>query len=574
MERIHRDRLWSLMADNSVLHHNTWDDHLPQNPISSQNFVYQNLVYQNPDPPLQTHSYQMNIGSLESGLQLNPSFAEPLQNFQSLESALSRMNISAPPPHQSHFLENNYLTNRGFAHLSYPQQQPLNRMRSISAGLGLRRANSTWVHDRPYQNMASLNQSFSNFSINNSRSNLERRSPCYDSLNYRYSASPYANHRGIRLDSDSQFSRGRSVYGLESSNSNILLSSLYYRQLAQSGRRANYTSLEQVKGRVALISRDQEGCRFLQRKIDERKPEQTEMIFLELKDHLCDLVVDQFANYVVQKLFGACNEEQMSQLLLCLIKNEQKLLDICIHPHGTRAMQKMIEHMRTPEQRSLLISAMKCIALSLCKNHNGHHVIQQCFKYFMVDDTKHLLDEILKSCLDIAMDKSGCCVLQKSVTEAQGELRERLVAEITANALVLSENPFGNYVVQYVLEMKIPHAEANILENLKGNYVTLSMNKYGSNVVERCLRGCNEKNASEIIEELMYSSEFLDVLQDPFGNYVVQSALLVSKGDLHHTLVELINIYSPHLHSHLHGKKVLARTQRKTPRRYRARMRI
>ncbi|KAF2317427.1 hypothetical protein GH714_022231 [Hevea brasiliensis] len=285
----------------------------PSKPYLLTKLVYQNLVYQNPDPPLQTHSYQMNIGSLESGLQLNPSFAEPLQNFQSLESALSRMNISAPPPHQSHFLENNYLTNRGFAHLS------------------------------------------------------------------------------------------------------------------------------------------------------------------------------------------------------------------------TRAMQKMIEHMRTPEQRSLLISAMKCIALSLCKNHNGHHVIQQCFKYFMVDDTKHLLDEILKSCLDIAMDKSGCCVLQKSVTEAQGELRERLVAEITANALVLSENPFGNYVVQYVLEMKIPHAEANILENLKGNYVTLSMNKYGSNVVERCLRGCNEKNASEIIEELMYSSEFLDVLQDPFGNYVVQSALLVSK---------------------------------------------
>ncbi|KAF2317431.1 hypothetical protein GH714_022242 [Hevea brasiliensis] len=486
MERIHRDRLWSLMADNSVLHHNTWDDHLPQNPISSQNFVYQNLVYQNPDPPLQTHSYQMNIGSLESGLQLNPSFAEPLQNFQSLESALSRMNISAPPPPQSHFLENNYLTNRGFAHLSYPQQQPLNRMRSISAGLGLRRANSTFGSRSPISEYGLFESSFSNFSINNSRSNLERRSPCYDSLNYRYSASPYANHRGIRLDSDSQFSRGRSVYG------------------------------------------DQEGCRFLQRKIDERKPEQTEMIFLELKDHLCDLVVDQFANYVVQKLFGACNEEQMSQLLLCLIKNEQKLR--YMHPSTWNSCNaKMIEHMRTPEQRSLLISAMKCIALSLCKNHNGHHVIQQCFKYFMVDDTKHLLDEILKSCLDIAMDKSGCCVLQKSVTEAQGELRERLVAEITANALVLSENPFGNYVVQYVLEMKIPHAEANILENLKGNYVTLSMNKYGSNVVERCLRGCNEKNASEIIEELMYSSEFLDVLQDPFGNYVVQSALLVSK---------------------------------------------
>ncbi|KDP44452.1 hypothetical protein JCGZ_16285 [Jatropha curcas] len=546
--------------------------HHPQNPISSpQNPNIQNLVrfYQNPRNS-QNHlllrenlhhqhqhhlTYPMAIGtSLESGLHLNPnpSLAETLdlenQYHETLETALSRMNISAthsyPSPHHHH---SNSLINRGFSN----QQQPLNRMRSISANLGLlRAANSTSLTDR---HRALLNQSFSN----NNRINLQRRSPSYDGFNYDYSTR--SNVFRPSSDSvsgfDSQFRRARSVNGLEETNSSPLLSALYNRQSK------NQYTLDLVKGRVVMVARDQEGCRFLQKKIEEQKAEQIEMIFLEVKDHLCDLIVDQFANYLIQKLFGICNEEQMGQLLLSLIRNEQKLLDICIHLYGTRAVQKMIEHIRTPEQTSTLISSLKNITVSLSKHQNGHHVIQQCIKCFRVDDTKCLLEEIAKSCFDIAMDKSGCCVLQKSVNQAQGEVKERLVAEITNNALVLSEHPYGNYVVQFVLDMNIPRAEANVLERLRGNFVTLSMNKYGSNVVEKCLKECNEKNASAIIEELMHSPDFLDVLQDPFGNYVVQSALIVSKGDLHHALVSLINIYYPYLHSHLHGKKVLARTR-------------
>lgn len=50
---------------------------------------------------------------------------------------------------------------------------------------------------------------------------------------------------------------------------------------------------------------------------------------------------------------------------------------------------------------------------------------------------------IADNCLDIATDKSGCCVLQHCVENADGQSRERLVAEITANSIVLSEHPYG-----------------------------------------------------------------------------------------------------------------------------------
>lgn len=54
-----------------------------------------------------------------------------------------------------------------------------------------------------------------------------------------------------------------------------------------------------------------------------------------------------------------------------------------------------------------------------------------------------LYDLVATKCYEIATDKSGCCILQQCVEHAQGKQRDRLVAEITAHALLLAENRYG-----------------------------------------------------------------------------------------------------------------------------------
>lgn len=133
--------------------------------------------------------------------------------------------------------------------------------------------------------------------------------------------------------------------------------------------------------------------------------------------------------------------------------------------------------------------------------------------------------------MEIALDKSGCCVLQQCVEHAVGEPRERLIAEITSNALLLSEHPYGNYVVQYIVGLRLGAATDNIMAQLSGSFVSLSMSKYGSNVVEKFLKDQPEDDQVEfIVRELLHSHTcFLRVLQDPYGNYVAQSAFRASK---------------------------------------------
>lgn len=174
---------------------------------------------------------------------------------------------------------------------------------------------------------------------------------------------------------------------------------------------------------------------------------------------------------------------------------------------------------------------------------------------------QYLLNGIADNCLKIATNKHGCCVLQACVDHSQGEYRESLVAEIIAHAIHLAEDPYGfvstnhshyllhmflkinivifvhvlicsNYVVQHLLGLKIWEVTENLVKQFEGSFVSLSCNKYASNVMEKCLTEAGEEVSSQILMEFLRSPDVSMLLIDPFGNFVIQSALSVSKVSL------------------------------------------
>lgn len=55
------------------------------------------------------------------------------------------------------------------------------------------------------------------------------------------------------------------------------------------------------------------------------------------------------------------------------------------------------------------------------------------------------------------------------------------------------------------------------------------MQKYSSNVVEKCLKSASEDRRTHIIQELINNAHLDQIMQDPYGNYVIQAALHRSK---------------------------------------------
>eukprot|EP00268_Persea_americana_P059230 TRINITY_DN7245_c0_g2_i3.p1 TRINITY_DN7245_c0_g2~~TRINITY_DN7245_c0_g2_i3.p1 ORF type:complete len:829 (-),score=172.02 TRINITY_DN7245_c0_g2_i3:376-2862(-) len=321
----------------------------------------------------------------------------------------------------------------------------------------------------------------------------------------------------------------------------------------------NYSSLREVQGYIYFIAKDQHGCRFLQRKFDEGTPQDIQMIFNEIIDHAIELMMNPFGNYLMQKLLDVCTEEQRMQILLVVTEFPGDLVKISLNTHGTRSVQKLLETLKTRQQISLVVSALELGFLDLIKDLNGNHVVQRCLQCLSNEDNKFIFDAAAKYCVDIATHRHGCCVLQRCIFYSTGEYRENLVAEISANGLLLAQDAFGNYVVQYILELKIPSAIANLISQFEGNYTHLSTQKFSSNVVEKCLKVLGEESRSRIIHELLSSSQFEQLLQDPYANYVIHSALLVSKGPLHASLVEAIRPHAAVLRTSPYCKRIFSR---------------
>ncbi|KAK4762397.1 hypothetical protein SAY86_008165 [Trapa natans] len=318
-----------------------------------------------------------------------------------------------------------------------------------------------------------------------------------------------------------------------------------------------YGCVDEVRGFIYRLATDQNGCRYLQRKFLEGGPHEVAIIFKEILKHISDLMTDQFGNYVVQKLLQVCDENQLSQILQKITQRPGNLIRVSCDLRGTRAVQTVLQSLGTPEQFSMAVASLKLGMVTLMKNINGHHVVKCCFEHLAPKYYEFIFEVAAKNCIDLAIDRHGCCVLQKCLSHPGGEQRICLIFEIATNSHFISQSEFGNYLVQYVLR-KIPEAIPDVLDRLEGHYVDLSMQKYSSNVIEKCIEYASEERQRRIIWELITSPLFHQVMQDPYGNYVIQVALKSSKGEIKEAMVEAIK---PHVHvlrCSPYGKKVLS----------------
>jgi hypothetical protein len=61
------------------------------------------------------------------------------------------------------------------------------------------------------------------------------------------------------------------------------------------------------------------------------------------------LYIDSFGNYLCQKLLERCNNEQRNKIIEIVAPD---IVNISLNMHGTRAVQKLIEFLSTPDQVS------------------------------------------------------------------------------------------------------------------------------------------------------------------------------------------------------------------------------
>lgn len=156
---------------------------------------------------------------------------------------------------------------------------------------------------------------------------------------------------------------------------------------------------------------------------------------------------------------------------------------------------------------------------------NGNHVIQKCLNRLSSLDSQFIFDAVAANCVVVGTHRHGCCVIQRCIDHATGDQKTQLIAAITACSHPLVQDPFGNYVLQYILDLNEEKFSQLLSRTFLGNIAFLSKQKFSSNVMEKCIRIADVETRNGLISEIINSPDFDRLVDDAFANYVVQTAV-------------------------------------------------
>ena len=388
----------------------------------------------------------------------------------------------------------------------------------------------------------------------------------YDSMNRGYQKSSMVDNLGVGRN---QFQNDGSV-----DPSQVPAGSLS--MLYSSPQRPPLRSL---LGNVRRLSRDQVGCRLLQQALDEDGPSAATAILNEGLTFWAEAMVDPFGNYLFQKILERITPEERVTLVSSV---STRLVNASLNLHGTRSVQKIVEVCAIDEENDeedssdekeeenkkeeeeetkakskkgkkkkdtaakILTDALKPSAARLCIDSHGNHAIQRILLKLPYQYTQFIFDAVAASVEDVARHRHGCCVIQRCLDSRHSAARTHLVSRIVEKSLELMQDAYGNYVVQYVLDVCGDDEVHAICESVIGKVCLLAIQKFSSNVMEKCLERCTDRVREEYLNELNDSDRIRELMMDPFGNYVVQRALSVST---HAQAIRLVETMKPHLSS-------------------------
>ncbi|TKW03446.1 hypothetical protein SEVIR_7G024400v4 [Setaria viridis] len=318
--------------------------------------------------------------------------------------------------------------------------------------------------------------------------------------------------------------------------------------------------LNDVVGRVKEVSMDQFGSRFIQQKLENASPDEREKIFPEILSNAIALTTDVFGNYVIQKFFEFATESQLIQLADQL---KGHILQLSLQMYGCRVVQKVLEVVDM-DRKINIVHELKNSVLKCIGDQNGNHVIQKCIECVPEDRIPFVIEPILSQILVLCTHQYGCRVIQRVLEHCHDPATQSAIMnEIVQQTFHLTDDKFGNYVVQHVLEHGKPEERSSIIQKLSGQVVILSKQKFASNVIEKCLAHGTPEERDSLIGEIISSGQtFQELMKDQFGNYVVQRVLQTCDDKYLGMILSSIKLHLNELKNYTYGKHIVARVEK------------
>jgi hypothetical protein len=181
-------------------------------------------------------------------------------------------------------------------------------------------------------------------------------------------------------------------------------------------------------------------------------------------------------------------EEQPDQQHVTLVFNEvfDHLIELMTDPYGQYLVPKLMKHCDKAQRQAIVTKIAPKIVTFACHTY-GIHGVQKILEYLTDDQVAMFVDVIRPSVIQLSKDNKG------------------------------------NYLIQSFLKQFPPERNQFIYEAIIAHCVDVATHKVGCTLVNRCIDYANEHQLDTLITSIGHNC--LDLVQDQFGNYVVQHIL-------------------------------------------------
>lgn len=337
---------------------------------------------------------------------------------------------------------------------------------------------------------------------------------------------------------------------------------VWLKSMCASDGSAPALTLGELRGHMMSMCRDQVGSRVVQSALEGVSDEEVAEMFEELKPKLEVLIADQFGNYVIQRLLET-GVDAVIRAVYDALKGH--VLAFSLHVYGCRVVQKALEAL-PHEDCVALASELQPYTLHCMSDQNANHVIQKCIQTVQPSDgVRDMMEAIAGNSLALARHSFGCRSVQRLLQHCTiEEIVESVTSDVMGSILELTQNQFGNYVVQHLVGQGPEDARNAIMEVILPMASSLACHKFASNVMETCLKRCPVTQRDALIAELLTPSDphaptVSAVARDQYGNYVLQRALEVASVEQRDALFEELQPHLDGLRRSGYGKHIAAR---------------
>ena len=298
------------------------------------------------------------------------------------------------------------------------------------------------------------------------------------------------------------------------------------------------------------------GTLEIQKKLGKPNSESKILLIKALgKEGIDTIMKNTYGNYFFQQMIKG-TEEIIISLIISYISSD--FIEISKDSCGTFSVQALLNEISSINEEQEILNCIKGHEMEMAFNINATYVLQKIVLLFPDIHRIYLNEIILNNFKELCLDNNGICLIKNFIkTNTLINNKIRINVEIKKNFVVLAESPFGNYGIQYLMDNWNKNELNDIKKKILENIYKLSVQQYSSNVVEKGIEIFDEESREQIIKKLCFEGNFILLLKNKFGRFVLNKAINYMRMNLKNEFeVFLINNINNNVYCHKDKNKV------------------